>query len=248
MKRNYTLLFIIISTLAAVNTAYARFLQMDPMAEKYPGISPYAYCDNNPLKYIDPDGNEKILGVTKREPGYEEIKNYSGTFGKNDPTIHIWGHGDSEGIMLGGMKYTEPDKFKDYLNDNSENWGKRDKDGFTMIVLHSCSTGSEGKSFAQRISESKDFKDVLIVAPSDKVRITNDGKSVTESVDSGSAKGLWLMFLNGFQVNSFDGSSKPYLNHNNQRNNYKNKLKLKRTGELKTADDFENEKEKEEDE
>ncbi|NGZ90394.1 hypothetical protein [Psychroflexus maritimus] len=29
---------------------------MDPLAEKYPSISSYAYVANNPLRYIDPDG------------------------------------------------------------------------------------------------------------------------------------------------------------------------------------------------
>ncbi|WP_333698550.1 RHS repeat domain-containing protein [Bacteroides congonensis] len=33
-----------------------RFMTMDPMAEKYYSWSPYAYCLNNPLKYIDPNG------------------------------------------------------------------------------------------------------------------------------------------------------------------------------------------------
>ena len=33
-----------------------RFLRPDPMQDKYPGISPYAYAANNPLKYVDPDG------------------------------------------------------------------------------------------------------------------------------------------------------------------------------------------------
>ena len=29
---------------------------VDPFAEKYAHISPYAYCANNPIKYVDPDG------------------------------------------------------------------------------------------------------------------------------------------------------------------------------------------------
>jgi RHS repeat-associated protein len=29
----------------------------DPMQEKYPGISTYCYTRNNPVRYIDPDGN-----------------------------------------------------------------------------------------------------------------------------------------------------------------------------------------------
>ena len=32
------------------------FTTMDPMADKYYSISPYAYCGNNPVKYIDPTG------------------------------------------------------------------------------------------------------------------------------------------------------------------------------------------------
>jgi RHS repeat-associated protein len=35
-----------------------RFLTIDPLAEKYPWISPYAYCMNNPVRYIDPDGRD----------------------------------------------------------------------------------------------------------------------------------------------------------------------------------------------
>lgn len=33
-----------------------RFTTMDPMAEKYYSISPYAYCSNNPMKFVDPSG------------------------------------------------------------------------------------------------------------------------------------------------------------------------------------------------
>ena len=40
------------------NYAYdvGRFLRPDPMQDEYPGLSPYAYANNNPLKYVDPDG------------------------------------------------------------------------------------------------------------------------------------------------------------------------------------------------
>jgi len=43
-----------------------RFLRPDPMQDEYPGISPYAYANNNPLKYVDPDGRivfPAVLGL-----------------------------------------------------------------------------------------------------------------------------------------------------------------------------------------
>ena len=33
-----------------------RFTSQDPLAEKYPWLSPYNHCANNPLKYVDPSG------------------------------------------------------------------------------------------------------------------------------------------------------------------------------------------------
>ena len=32
----------------------------DQLSEKYHGISPYAYCANNPVKFIDPDGQKWV--------------------------------------------------------------------------------------------------------------------------------------------------------------------------------------------
>ena len=34
------------------------WLSVDPLADKYPNISPYAYCAWNPVKLVDPDGKE----------------------------------------------------------------------------------------------------------------------------------------------------------------------------------------------
>jgi len=43
--------------------AIGRFTTIDPCAEKDYSISPYAYCDNNPVNRIDPDGREDISYV-----------------------------------------------------------------------------------------------------------------------------------------------------------------------------------------
>ena len=34
------------------------WLSVDPMAAKYPGLSPYVYCADNPVKLVDPNGEE----------------------------------------------------------------------------------------------------------------------------------------------------------------------------------------------
>ena len=36
------------------------WLSVDPMSDKYPSLSPYTYCADNPVKLVDPDG-EKVL-------------------------------------------------------------------------------------------------------------------------------------------------------------------------------------------
>ena len=40
------------------NSLFGRWDRMDPLCEKYYSVSPYAYCLNNPVKNIDPDGKE----------------------------------------------------------------------------------------------------------------------------------------------------------------------------------------------
>ena len=39
------------------------WLSVDPLADKYPSLSPYAYCANNPVKLVDPDGEEIIAAL-----------------------------------------------------------------------------------------------------------------------------------------------------------------------------------------
>jgi RHS repeat-associated protein len=38
------------------SSASARWLTIDPLANKYYSISPYAFCANNPINFVDPDG------------------------------------------------------------------------------------------------------------------------------------------------------------------------------------------------
>ncbi|MBR4453575.1 MAG: RHS repeat-associated core domain-containing protein, partial [Bacteroidales bacterium] len=54
------------------------FTSRDPMFEKYFWMTPYAYCANNPVKYVDPSGR-------KVEPAGEEEANAYNEFKANAP-------------------------------------------------------------------------------------------------------------------------------------------------------------------
>ena len=42
------------------NSDLSVWLSVDPMSDKYPNMSPYVYCADNPVKLVDPDGEEII--------------------------------------------------------------------------------------------------------------------------------------------------------------------------------------------
>ncbi|WP_337637609.1 RHS repeat-associated core domain-containing protein [Hallella sp.] len=41
--------------------AVGRWTTMDPLCEKYYSVSPYAYCHDNPINRIDPDGKDVLI-------------------------------------------------------------------------------------------------------------------------------------------------------------------------------------------
>ena len=46
---------------------YARWATPDPLADKYYSTSPYAFCNNNPVNFVDPDGRrwyDKAVGYS----------------------------------------------------------------------------------------------------------------------------------------------------------------------------------------
>lgn len=86
-----------------------RWHVMDEKAEDYYDISPYAYCMNNPVNAIDPDGKEVWLFATKL-PGLH-VPLATHTFlvvtGDDGKVLRYAAYGPKNGKPVGGDKLTE---------------------------------------------------------------------------------------------------------------------------------------------
>jgi len=70
------------------------WLSVDPLAQKYPNVSSYVYCHNNPINMIDPDGMTDYEvtesgNMYKKFPVLDAIKKFFGHKDKNDRIIAV---------------------------------------------------------------------------------------------------------------------------------------------------------------
>ena len=130
-------------------TTLAAWLSVDPMADKYPSISPYAYCAWNPVKLVDPDGRDVEIikddenkKVTIRANFYynkEDIGADADVFMKGfNAALNSWGKDIQEALgdgSLGANGYEVIFEFntincsdpeKSAMNDNIGNWISND--------------------------------------------------------------------------------------------------------------------------
>ena len=53
----------------------SRFLSVDPVSPKYPDLTPYQFASNNPIKFIDIDGLERMNPAAKQPTGITVLGN-----------------------------------------------------------------------------------------------------------------------------------------------------------------------------
>ena len=70
----------------------SQWLSVDPLAGKYPNMSPYNYCAGNPVKFIDPDGRKIIF-----------VNGYLG-FGSPQGGATYW-NGENSKFVNGAKRY-----------------------------------------------------------------------------------------------------------------------------------------------
>jgi RHS repeat-associated protein len=50
-----------------------RFVSVDPLASKYPQYAPYVYCADNPVKFVDPNGESIDISQTVNDDGKKVV-------------------------------------------------------------------------------------------------------------------------------------------------------------------------------
>lgn len=119
------------------------WLSVDPLAEKFPNVSPYVYCFNDPVNVIDPDGrdgirvvDEKNKTITIRATYYVQTES---RYSKNSSS-GLSGYSAKE---IASMQKTT----NDYLNGLGSSISEGDYSGYTVkFDLQFKEGGSVGSS------------------------------------------------------------------------------------------------------
>jgi len=116
-----------------------RFSTVDPLCEKYPEISPYVYCHNNPVNIIDPEGLtdysvNKEGYIYKTNPILDAVRKFFGIKDKDDKLIAVNNKNNTLVMPAGSVgeikSYTDDkgNKVGDYFNvSNDKVAGKVDE-------------------------------------------------------------------------------------------------------------------------
>jgi hypothetical protein len=199
----------------------SRFVSIDPLAEKYPWLSPYAFCSNNPVNRIDPTG---LTDYRITENGYirdastlwDKIKNYFTGPDKTDKLIASNGNTLTmdAGTMTEVKEYKKGDgKIGDYFKVSSDKVAEK--------IYEFVSENTKVEWGRTEVSDSKKTENIIStshkaseesVVPLLASELLGKGYNVTELTHSHPQGGLPSGYVSGH----LDSGDKNFVNYVNQ--------------------------------
>ena len=141
------------------------WLSVDPMSAKYPSLSPYTYCADNPVKLVDPNGEDYEVVVENNtitiratyyaanEKDFKQLKKGLDSWNRQSGVYELQtGNGDSYTINFELTPVLDAEKFKDASRESNEirgstcnaftirdnYWGYQEDDRGTTRNGHVC--------------------------------------------------------------------------------------------------------------
>ena len=166
-----------------------RFTGMDPLAEEYAAISPYAYVANNPLLFIDPDGQRIVL------PNESQAKALASDLNK----IYQNKYGFDRAFVVNTRTVNVKVKNPEYNRWNPFTWGKEK----TITVPQERTYVEANENFNwDKDKYTSAMKEVIDAKSDIAVKFIKDKGSKAAALAYGNKKGFLRNFGGGFTENS----------------------------------------------
>lgn len=205
----------------------AMWLGVDALAEKYPNMGVYVYCANNPVKFVDPDGNDvAVLTAPEGAAGAGHmtilIQNTEGKwalYSKNGTNENkgVWGANVTEDTYVeGGKRVVDKGQFTfdtidDFLNSNTHNPIENGEREYTEAFVIKCKPEQDRKAEEGALEILNEDYNVMTSNCAQTVQNAlkkagfDDGSTVEHSIDidMGSVKGYKLPHIKAKFKESF---------------------------------------------
>ena len=118
------------------------WLSVDPMSDKYPGLSPYTYCANNPVRLVDPDGRAWV-NPKEDEEKYTILRAAAVTardkYDKGTEEYNLIQEG------IDGLDFMKQDTKNKYTFDElyKDSWDLEKNDNAGYVSIEGCGTPSK---------------------------------------------------------------------------------------------------------
>ncbi len=148
------------------------WLGVDPMADKYPGLSPFVYCADNPIMLIDPDGRDWYEG---------------------DGGATLWQKGNAKEIEINGAKYKNigATYSQNIGNGVSVNYTQDQATSMTFTGIEQSNFEAQGTGTGCKIACDKMLNNEGTNSNGARINVVNaDAQGVATSATASAARGI----------------------------------------------------------